>query len=222
MSRHIDWAGIGDFIGTHLPALWVVAAAVTGGLALSELVPDTPKSLADVGPEVAKITPEVIREFPLEIGTVTRVVDGDTYDVQLDRTGETVRVRLAWADAPESDQSFGPEATQWAEERLRGRQVVLTAQDVDRYGRMVAQVTVNGDRYIWDTAATLLRHGLAWIDPRSASEDYNLHEDQELAAAEGTGLWSDPGAVPPWEWRRDKKHDATETPVLLSQNPRQL
>ena len=75
---------------------------------------DRPESLHEIEPRVARITPEVIREFPLEIGTVTRVVDGDTYGVQLNRDGDTVRIRLTWADAPEADQPFGTEAIQWA------------------------------------------------------------------------------------------------------------
>jgi endonuclease YncB( thermonuclease family) len=38
------------------------------------------------------------------------MIDGDTYDVRLEPTGEEVRVRLAWMDAPEPGQPFGAEA----------------------------------------------------------------------------------------------------------------
>ncbi len=97
MTSQIDWISVGDVLANHLPALWVVAAAVIGSSAVSALIPETSSVETEVAPGVTAVTPDVIRDFPLEIGTVTRVVDGDTYDVQLNRTGETVRVRLACA-----------------------------------------------------------------------------------------------------------------------------
>lgn len=222
MNTQIDWSTVGDVIGNHLPALWVAAAAVAGGFALNTLIPSTPDSAPEIAPGVAAVTPEAVREFPLEIGTVTRIVDGDTFDVQLDRTGSTVRVRLAWVDAPETDQPFGSQATEWAETTLLGRQVVLTAQDVDTYGRMVAQLTVKGDGHMWDTAATLTRLGLGWVDPRASSDRDSLREDQELAAGERAGIWSEPNPVPPWEWRKKGGRTKRSVPVLLSQKATNL
>ena len=131
-----------------------------------------------------------------------RVIDGDTYAVKLDRTGEQARVRLAWMDTPEQDQPFGPEATAWAEASLLGQRVVLTVQDVDRYGRTVAQLSVEGKGQMWDVAATLARTGLAWLDPRYGADREGLREDQALAKSEGAGLWAQPQPMSPWEWRR--------------------
>lgn len=140
--------------------------------------------------------------FPLEIGIVERVIDGDTYDVKLERTGEQARVRLAWLDAPEPRQPFGAEATEWALRSLLGRRVVLTVQDVDAYGRTVAQLSVAGDGHMWDVGATLARMGLAWVDPRYGNDHASLDEDQARARFEGVGLWEQPNPIPPWEWRR--------------------
>jgi endonuclease YncB( thermonuclease family) len=133
---------------------------------------------------------EKAQPFPLEIGIVARVIDGDTYDVKLERTGQPARVRLAWIDAPEPEQPFGPEATVWAKTSLLGWRVVLTVQDVDTYGRIVAQLSVEGGGYMWDAGATLARLGLGWLDPRYGAERESLHEDQHLARSEGIGLWS--------------------------------
>lgn len=199
MRGHSNPYHLVEVAANHLPAFWMVAAAIIGGSAIGTLVPAPPTVPTEIVPGGMAATPEVIREFPLEIGTVTRVIDGDTYDVQLDRTGDVVRVRLVWVDTPETNQPFGAEATQWAENTLHGRQVVLTAQDVDAYGRLVAQLTVNGDDQMWDTASTLLRSGLGWVDLRFAKDRDSLREDQELAAGEGTGLWSAPSPTPPWE-----------------------
>jgi micrococcal nuclease len=189
-----------DVLVTHLPALWVAGTAALGVATLSTLdqrpVPTEPN--ADAHPVVV----ETARPFPLAIGIVERVIDGDTFDVKLERTGEQVRVRLAWVDAPEREQPFGAEAARWAQESLRGRRVVLTVQGVDAYGRLVAQLSVEGDGYMWDVGATLARIGLAWLDPRHGEDRESLREDQELARQEGVGLWSEPDAVAPWDWRR--------------------
>ena len=217
MNTQIAWGDVAHTIGNHLPVLWVAAAAVAGGFALSALLPDTPSPLPEFAPGVTAVSPEAIQEFPLEIGTVSRVIDGDTYDVHLDRTGSTMRVRLAWVDAPETDQPFGIEATQWAEVSLLGRQVVLTAQDVDDYGRIVAQLTVKGDGHMWDMAATLTRLGLGWVDPQASGDRDSLREDQDLAAGERAGLWATSEPIPPWRWRSKGGRSQESGPVLLSQ-----
>jgi endonuclease YncB( thermonuclease family) len=189
-----------DFLASHLPALWVAGAAAVGVVTLTTLEerPAAIQPNAGAGP----VAVEIARPFPLEIGIVERVIDGDTYEVKLERTGEQARVRLAWMDAPEPEQPFGQQATQWAEESLLGRRVVLTVQDTDAYGRLVAQLSVEGDGHMWDVSATLARMGLAWLDPRYDEDRDSLREDQERAESEGLGLWDQPDPVPPWDWRR--------------------
>jgi micrococcal nuclease len=90
------------------------------------------------------------RPANLPLGKVTRVIDGDTIDVQyLD--GTTKRVRLLGIDTPETNRPgasadcFSSNATQFTRQRLLGRTVGLESDpsqdDVDRYGRQL--------RYIW-------------------------------------------------------------------------
>jgi endonuclease YncB( thermonuclease family) len=50
----------------------------------------------------------------------------------------------------------------------------------------------------------LLKEGLAWWK-KSASSDAGLEVLEELARAEGKGLWSEPNPVPPWKWKAPKK-----------------
>ena len=189
--------GLRALAGLHMPAIWVLAAAVIGAATLAGLAPSG-------GPgEAAPVAGmQDAPSFPLEIGTVERIVDGDTYVVRLRRTGETTTVRLAWLDTPERNQPFGPDATRWAEAGLLGRQVVLTPQAIDRYGRTVAQVSVREETHIWDAAATLARQGLGWVDPRHGEAHEGLLEDQARARADGIGLWSAADPVAPWEWRQ--------------------
>jgi len=68
-------------------------------------------------------------------GVVTKVVDGDTFDVE-----GFSRVRLADVDAPEMDTPEGKAAKFFAETLLLGETVQLNVDDLggkDRYGRWV-------------------------------------------------------------------------------------
>jgi micrococcal nuclease len=69
-------------------------------------------------------------------GVVCKVVDGDTVDVE-----GVGRVRLADIDCPEMDTPKGPEAKEFATDRLLNRTVYLDIDDLgktDSYGRLVA------------------------------------------------------------------------------------
>lgn len=136
-------------------------------------------------------------------GTVIAVPDADTLTVQR-RTGEPVKVRVHWSDAPEVahntkevDQPGGPEARAFAEKLLVGETV--TAQPVGRsYERIVADVTLaDGGSY----GFALVAAGHAWLDPRyKPPKDWTAAMKQ--AQTDGRGLWADPGDIPPWEWRK--------------------
>ena len=181
----------------------MVGAFVLGGATLGTL--EQHPGAVETPIEAGSAAPQRSQPFPLEIGIVERVIDGDTYDVALERTGEPMRVRLAWVDAPEPGQAYGEAATRWAEDRLLHQRVVLTIQDVDRYGRTVAQLSVVGEGEMWDAGSTLARSGLGWLDPRYGEDQRSLREDQERAKLDGIGLWSEPDPVSPWGWRRSSQ-----------------
>ena len=63
---------------------------------------------------------------------------------------------------------------------------------------------LDGER---DVNVALVRDGMCWWYRKYAGEhspvDQNLYEAAEAKAKEERkGLWSDPGPVPPLEWRR--------------------
>lgn len=68
-------------------------------------------------------------------GTVTRVVDGDTFDVV-----DVGRIRLADVDCPEQKGAQGRAATEYARNQLEGRKVELAITGHDKYDRTVAHV----------------------------------------------------------------------------------
>ena len=82
------------------------------------------------------------------MGRVTKVVDGDTIDVQLQShdsriSEETIRVRLADLDSPEMSTPQGPPAKAYTTKWLQSSIVSLDLDDrtgKDPYGRWVAVV----------------------------------------------------------------------------------
>ena len=86
---------------------------------------------------------------------------------------------------------FGPEAAAFTEEHLAGRSVQLEddIEGRDRYGRRLAYVVVDGERFNDE----LLRRGYARllvIEPNHAHARTMLREELD-AKRTGRGLWSE-------------------------------
>jgi endonuclease YncB( thermonuclease family) len=129
---------------------------------------------------------------------VVGISDGDTFTC-LTISKRQVKVRLAEIDTPESKQPYGTRARQQLSEFAFGKDVTLSIQDTDRYGRTVARAFV-GDT---DINAEMVRHGAAWVY-RQYSHDRGLLALETEAREEMVGLWALPESerMPPWEWRR--------------------
>jgi len=120
-------------------------------------------------------------------GVVVKVSDGDTLTVDWD--GFKARVRLAYIDAPEKSQEFGPEAREFTRKHALKQRVQVKLVDLDRYGRNLE----------------LVRAGLAWVyRAYKFPPAYKDIEDQ--ARKLRRGLWVDENSTPPWEWRRKWRH----------------
>src|ERR1700755_1264685 len=91
------------------------------------------------------------------VGTVTRVVDGDTIVVEL--TSGVIRVRLYGIDAPEHNQPGGYESASTLRLMVEGKQVSLEPINQDRYSRMVAKVFVGHT----NVNAEMVSRGEAWV-----------------------------------------------------------
>ena len=125
---------------------------------------------------------------------VTGVEDGDTLYANVD--GHSIRIRLAQIDAPEKAQAFGRRSEQSLRELVGRKQIELTWKSLDRYGRPISQVTVDG----LDVNAEQVRRGFAWVF-RRYSNDAALIALEAQAKSAGIGLWGDPQPVAPWNWR---------------------
>ena len=84
----------------------------------------------------------------MEVFLVTKVVDGDTFEVMPDwQYGETKtgnRVRIADYDAPELNSSGGKVAKRELGKLLDDQFVELDSEAIDVYGRLVANVYLDG------------------------------------------------------------------------------
>lgn len=132
------------------------------------------------------------------VGDVIGVADGDTFYMKI--AGESTRVRLAEVDAPEKKQPFGRRSEQSLRELVGKRAVTATWDKVDRYGRPIVRVVVDGV----DVNAEQVRRGFAWVY-RRYSTDSSFYVFENEARLARRGLWADASPVEPWEWRRGRR-----------------
>ena len=130
---------------------------------------------------------------------VVAVHEGDR--VTIYHKGRHHIVSLKDIDCPELKQPYGRQAKHATAAYIGGREVVVRALQKDSKGRFAAEVFLLDGRNV---SLELVKEGLAWWRP-SKSGDRSLGDLEELARAEGKGLWSDPHPVPPWKWKAAKK-----------------
>jgi endonuclease YncB( thermonuclease family) len=146
---------------------------------------------------------QIIETKDLPTARVLRVVDGDTLEVNL--AGKIARIRLAEIDAPEKAQAWGREAGNALRALVAGREVSLRIVDVDRYGRQVCTVYVEGA----NVNRALVRDGHAWAYTEYAKDLVVIALEKEARGA-GRGLWSlsEEDREAPWSWRRARRNQA--------------
>lgn len=128
---------------------------------------------------------------------VVRVIDGDTVQVYNGTTN--TRIRLYGIDAPESKQAFGQKAKQTMIQLAANQVVDIQDHGQDVYGRMLGTIYLNNQ----DLNAVMVAEGMAWAyryQGRLTVPQYGYLEQNARNA--GKGLWSDPHAVEPRQWRK--------------------
>ena len=152
-------------------------------------------------------TPVHITTDTTETATVSRVVDGDTIEVEFE-SGQSDRVRIIGVDTPEtfsSNQSseygnitdldcldkWGDAATQYARDILNNKTIKLVqdplVQERDYYDRLLAYIEINGQ----DFGVRLLEEGYArvYIEGQSTRKNNYLKLEQQ-ARSNKVGLWA--------------------------------
>ncbi|MEA5467037.1 thermonuclease family protein [Leptothoe sp. PORK10 BA2] len=140
-----------------------------------------------------------------------QVVEGSIYDgdtLRVERGDQELKIRLCGIDAPEKDQAGGVEAR----DHLRS----LVAQgdgsigvvpiEKDRYGRTVADlfVMLQDDTEIHLNSQMVL-DGMAYHYEKysgSCPQPDVLVRAEQIAKEASTGLWQNPNAKKPWDYRK--------------------
>jgi len=142
---------------------------------------------------------------------VTRVVDGDTLDINApDTSGSSTRIRLLGIDAPElvhkgePEMYFATEATDYARQLAQGVTVTIYL-DADgpsrgKYGRLLAYVEMPDGQFLNEL---LVSDGYAYADSRFAHSYYHRYKQLEASArALKKGLWATITLEQMPSWRR--------------------
>lgn len=116
--------------------------------------------------------------FSQTIAKVVGISDGDTITVLLEGNIQK-KLRLAEVDCPESGQPFGKNAKQFTSDQVFGKQVSFVETDTDRYGRTIAKIYYDKDKYL---SAEIIRAGLGWWY-HYFSKDRSLGNLQEIGRA---------------------------------------
>lgn len=128
--------------------------------------------------------------------TVIYVMDGDT--VLLLHNGKKIKARLANIDAPESSQVYGKESRQALIDRVLKQQVYVSSQAVDVYGRIIAELSVDGKSVNEDQ----LEKGMAWEYSHYHANKHYVELERQ-ARQSRLGLWGTVDqAIAPEQWRK--------------------
>lgn len=142
----------------------------------------------------------------LATAKIVHIADGDTLTV-LGPDKKTYKIRLQGIDAPEKNQPFG-RACKEALTRLTDQQSAeVEAFKQDRYGRIVAEVRVNGK----DLALEQIKAGCGWhykayAQEQTAGEQKSYAQAEKQARAAERGLWQDAKPIAPWDFRKQQRH----------------
>lgn len=145
-------------------------------------------------------------------GIASHIYDGDTFRLKKSN-GDLVQIRLANIDAPELEQTHGIASREYLQKMLKGNEVVVDIQDIDKYGRTVGIVFSNNIN-INDASVA---NGHAWHYWRY-SKNINICKIENMAKRNKIGLWADPNPTPPWEYRERRKTLQT-SPKFRQSNP---
>lgn len=133
-------------------------------------------------------------------GKVVAITDGDTFKL-LKKDSTLIKVRVANIDCPERKQPFSKRAKQFTSDAIFNRSVQVEVLKKDRYGRFIANVYYDDKKNL---SKELVKAGFAWHFVKY-STDISLQVIEDKARRNKRGLWQDPNAIAPWEWRSNKK-----------------
>jgi micrococcal nuclease len=154
-----------------------------------------------------------IAKYHGKIFTVTKVIDGDTIDIDIpDGNYNHTRIRLWGVDTPETKDPrtgpmyFGKEASDFATKLALGKRVTIYLEKEknsrDKYHRLLAYIQLPDGTFLNEV---LLSEGFAYADLRFKHGLYNKYKQLEsVARNQKKGLWANitPEQMPKWRQKR--------------------
>jgi micrococcal nuclease len=131
------------------------------------------------------------------IGTILRVIDGDTFVFQTNEG--SLRVRMFGIDAPEKGQTFGPESKRFMEGYLN-KTGVLSKKSIDKYGRTLGMLFIDKVNINLEC----VKKGYAW-HYAYYYKNAEFAQAEKEARIKKLGLWQYEHPIPPWEYRKNYK-----------------
>ena len=122
------------------------------------------------------------RYFVNPYETIDKIADGDTFILEANHQA----VRLFGLDAPEMDNYYGPESFSRLSELLKQKKAQLKEPVVDKFGRIVALVYVDGKLI----NEIMIREGFAAYRSEPGSEKETMKAAHELAKSTKIGIYS--------------------------------
>ncbi len=118
-------------------------------------------------------------------GRITRVIDGDTFEIST--VCRRYRVRLKGIDAPELGGQDGDAAQRWASKRFTDQSVTWKPVGVDRYGRFLGEIHLDNGTFV---NAEIIRQGHARVYTRFQFEKLEQFRSLEQEAQNAKrGMW---------------------------------
>lgn len=167
--------------------------------------------------------------FPIE---VLRVQDGDGFKARaLDGSNREIEVRLYAVDAPEGRQKFGRESTRHLRKLVSEGRFWLEVKNQDRYGRVVGIVYKDALAAEHTLNLAMVRDGWAYwysryerqvdLSPEGELEimeplnELGLKEAEASAYMEARGVWVEPSAERPWDYKIRVAEEGKRTELLF-------
>ena len=140
-----------------------------------------------------------------------RLIDGSIYDgdtLRVERAGAEMKIRFCGIDAPEKDQAGGIESRDHLRSLIAqgDGSIGVVPIEQDRYGRTVADLfVVRRDGSEIHLNSQMILDGHAYHYARYSAncpQPDLLARAEEIAKGEGVGLWRNPNAERPWDFRK--------------------
>lgn len=129
---------------------------------------------------------------------IIRILDGDTVEILYEKL--TIKVRLEHIDAPEKrgKQPYGNAAKKVLSDLCFGQMVTISSTgEFDRYGRLIGEIY--NDQGL-NVNKEMVNLGMAWHF-KKYSDDLEYDVLEKEARNSKRGLWQEPDAIAPWDFR---------------------